>query len=72
VVTVISPLLVGCIWRGLTTKHPSNAATLLYTDTCRVSIDRGLAILVSHTRENKIEGKGLPTKGHSPMQKTLQ
>jgi hypothetical protein len=83
-VTVISPLLVGCIWKGITTINPSNAATLLYKDTCRVSLNRGLAILVNHPRElvissksvkteNKTEGEGMPTEGHSPMQQeTLQ
>jgi hypothetical protein len=81
-VTVISPLLVGCIWGGITTMNPSNAATLLYKDTCRVSLNRGLAILVHHPRElvisskpveteKKIKGEGMPTEGHSPMQKTL-
>jgi hypothetical protein len=82
-VTIISPLLVGCIWRGITTINPSNAATLLYKDACRVSLNRGLAILLYHPRklvisskpmktENKTEVEGMPTEKHSPMQETLQ
>jgi len=78
VVNITSPLLVGCIWRGITTINPSNAATLLYKDPCRVSLNRGLAILVNHPRElvisskpveteNKTEGEGMPTEGRSPM-----
>jgi len=62
VVTVISPILVGCIWKGITTINPSNAAIFLYKDTCRVPLNRRLAILLNHLRELVISSKPVETE----------
>jgi hypothetical protein len=51
VVTIISPLLVGVLWRKHEIRNLSKAGMLWCRKTCLVVLNRGLASLENNPRE---------------------